>query len=64
MPKDRPYPIWLGSWDVKERRIEALKSLSLEWAAGKQSGGSTETKPNISKLIQMIADGELELIKR
>ena len=61
MKKDRPYPIWLGSWEVKQRRLEALQALARRYAGTTRQGVDEGAKPNVSKLIQMIADGELKI---
>lgn len=64
MKKDRPFPIWLGSWDTKQARIDALDKLARKYAGTTRQGVDGDEQGNMSKLIQMIADGELKLRKR
>lgn len=63
MKKDRPHPIWLGSWETKDRRLEALDKLARKYAGTTHQGSDTE-QGNVSKFIQMIADGKLKVTKR
>lgn len=62
MKRDRPHAVWLGSWDDKERRLEALDKLARKYAGTTERSGTEQG--NISKLFQMIADGELKLRKK
>jgi hypothetical protein len=65
MKKDRPYPVWLGSWDTKQARIDVLDKLARKYAGTTRQGVDVgDERGNVSKLIQMIADGELKLRKR
>ena len=62
MTKDRPVTVWLGTGDEKLARMEALESLARKYAGLTRAGGHEQG--NVSKLIQMIADGELKVRKR
>jgi len=64
MKRDTPFRIWLGSWEVKQRRINALEMLARKYAGTTRRGADDGEKGNISKFIQMIADGKLTISKK
>ncbi len=64
MKKDTPFRVWLGSWDTKQNRIDALEKLARKYAGTTTRGVEDGEQGNISKLFQMIADGELKLRKK
>ena len=64
MTKDRPITLWLGTGEEKQARIDSLDKLARKYAGTTRRGGDSIEQGNVSKLIQMIADGDLKLRKK
>jgi hypothetical protein len=51
--------VYLGAGEQREKRLKDIEAIAVKLA-----GTTDEGKPAISKLIQMIADGELEVVQK